>query len=155
MKFGLQSECRNPPEWHRPIGEVYADTIDALVAAESLGFEFADFLEHHFTDDDYLPSPLMMASAVAARTKTMHVCTNIVILPLYEPVRFAEDTAVLDCISNGRLELGLALGYRPQEYAGYSVDFKTRGTRADEALEILRGLWRGERATRNSKPAAC
>jgi alkanesulfonate monooxygenase SsuD/methylene tetrahydromethanopterin reductase-like flavin-dependent oxidoreductase (luciferase family) len=147
MKFGLQSECRNPPEWHRPTGEVYADTIDALVAAESLGFEFADFLEHHFTDDGYLPSPLMMASAVAGRTKTMHVCTNIAILPLYEPVRFAEDTAVLDCISNGRLELGLALGYRPQEYAGYRVDLKTRGARADEALEIIRGLWRGECVT--------
>jgi alkanesulfonate monooxygenase SsuD/methylene tetrahydromethanopterin reductase-like flavin-dependent oxidoreductase (luciferase family) len=147
MRFGLLSECRNPADWKRPSGEVYADVLDALVAAESLGFEFADFLEHHFTDDGYLPSPLMMASAVAGRTRKMHVCTNIAILPLYEPVRFAEDTAVLDCISNGRLELGLALGYRPEEYAGYRTDLKTRGSRADEALEIIRGLWRGERVT--------
>src|SRR4051794_28454502 len=127
MKFGLFTECRNPREWQRPNAEVYADIIDQMVMAESLGFEFVDFLEHHFTDDGYLPSPLIMATAVAARTKTMHVCTNIAILPLYDPVRLAEDTAVLDCISNGRVELGLALGYRPEEYAGYRVDYKTRG----------------------------
>jgi alkanesulfonate monooxygenase SsuD/methylene tetrahydromethanopterin reductase-like flavin-dependent oxidoreductase (luciferase family) len=144
MKFGLFTECRNPAEWLRPNGEVYADIIDQMVMAESLGFEFVDFLEHHFTDHGYLPSPLIMASAVAARTKTMHVCTNIAILPLYDPVRFAEDTAVLDCVSNGRLEVGLALGYRPEEYAGYRIDYHTRGSRADEALQILLALWHGE-----------
>ena len=144
MRFGLLSECRNPLQWHRPSGEVYADILDCLAAAETLGFEFADFLEHHFTDDGYLPSPLMMASAVAGRTRRMHVCTNIAILPLYDPVRLAEDVAVLDCISNGRVELGLALGYRPEEYAGYRTELKTRGGRADEALEIMQRLWRGE-----------
>src|SRR5439155_729960 len=77
MKFGLMTECRNPAKWRRPDGEVYADIIDQMVMAESLGFGYVDFLEHHFTEDGYLPSPLMMASAVAARTKTMHVCTNI------------------------------------------------------------------------------
>ena len=144
MRFGLLTECRNPVEWRRPDGEVYAEIIDEMVMAESLGFGFVDFLEHHFTDDGYLPSPLMMASAVAARTKTIHVCTNIAILPLYNPIRFAEDTAVLDCISNGRLEIGVALGYRPEEYAGYGVDYNTRGGRLEEAVQIILGLWHGE-----------
>lgn len=144
MKFGLYTECRNPAEWRRPDGEVYGEIIDQMVMAESLGFGYVDFLEHHFTDDGYLPSPLMVASAVAARTKTLHVCTNIAILPLYNPIRFAEDTAVLDCISNGRLEIGMALGYRPEEYAGLGINYDTRGGRFEEALQIMLGLWHGE-----------
>src|SRR5579875_1018491 len=108
-------------------------------------------IEHHFADDDYVPSPLIPATAVAARTKKMRVFTNIAILPLYDPVRLAEDGAVLDVISNGRLDLGVGLGYRPEEFAGYGINLKTRASRANEALEIIRRLWQGEKVTFHGK----
>jgi alkanesulfonate monooxygenase SsuD/methylene tetrahydromethanopterin reductase-like flavin-dependent oxidoreductase (luciferase family) len=104
MRFGLLTDFRNPPQSARRSAEVYAGIIDHMVWSESLGFEDAFFLEHHFADDDYIPSPLIPATAVAARTKKMRVFTNIAILPLYDPVRLAEDGAVLDVISNGRLD---------------------------------------------------
>ncbi|MBE1604446.1 LLM class flavin-dependent oxidoreductase [Actinopolymorpha pittospori] len=144
MRFGLSADFRNPPEQARPSAEVFADIIDHLVWAESLGFSHAAFGEHHFAADGFLPSPLVAATAVAARTKTMRVATNIAILPFYDPVRLAEDGAVLDVISNGRFELGVGLGWAPEEFAGYGIDPKTKRTRADEALQIIRGLWRGE-----------
>ena len=151
MRFGLLADFRNPPQRARSAAEVYADIIDHMVWAESIGFEDAFFLEHHFTDDDYVPSPLIAATAVAARTKKMRVFTNIAILPLYDPVRLAEDGAVLDVISNGRLDLGVGLGYRPEEFAGYGINLKTRASRANEALEIIRRLWQGEKVTFHGK----
>jgi alkanesulfonate monooxygenase SsuD/methylene tetrahydromethanopterin reductase-like flavin-dependent oxidoreductase (luciferase family) len=151
MRFGLSTDFRNPPQSGRSSAEVYADIIDHMVWAESLGFDEAHFLEHHFTDDGYIPSPLIAATAVAARTKKMRVGTNIAILPLYDPVGIAEDGAVLDVISNGRLDLGVGLGYRPEEYAGYGIDIKTKGARADEALQIIRRLWQGETVTFHGK----
>jgi alkanesulfonate monooxygenase SsuD/methylene tetrahydromethanopterin reductase-like flavin-dependent oxidoreductase (luciferase family) len=126
---------------------VYEDAIEHLRAAEKLGFGAAEFLEHHFVDDGYIPSPLVAASAVAARTQTMRIATNIAVLPLYDPVRFAEDTAVLDAISNGRLDVGVSIGYRSIEYAGYRVDIRTRGARMDEAVKIVRQLWHGDAVT--------
>jgi alkanesulfonate monooxygenase SsuD/methylene tetrahydromethanopterin reductase-like flavin-dependent oxidoreductase (luciferase family) len=147
MNFGLICEFRNPERWKRSTFAVYEDIIDHVCEAESLGFRAAEFLEHHFVDDGYLPSPLIAASAVAARTKIMRVATNIALLPLYDPVRFAEDTSVLDALSNGRLDVGVATGYRDVEYSGYRLDLKTRGARMDEAVQIVRRLWQGESVT--------
>ena len=144
MRFGLMADFRNPPDGSRAARDVYHEIIDHLVWSESLGFGDAHFLEHHFTDDDYLPSPMIAATAVAARTKTMRVSTSIATLPFNDPVRLAEDAAVLDVISDGRLDLGVGLGSRPEGFAGYGIDKKTRGARADEALQIIRNLWAGE-----------
>jgi alkanesulfonate monooxygenase SsuD/methylene tetrahydromethanopterin reductase-like flavin-dependent oxidoreductase (luciferase family) len=147
MRFGLSCELRNPAQWRRTTAAVYEDVIEHLVAAEAIGFDAADFVEHHFVDDGYNPSPLLAAAAVASRTKRMRVATNIALLPLYDPVRFAEDTVVLDAISGGRLDVGVGLGYRPIEFTGYRIDLKTRASRADEAIQIVRRLWRDDAVT--------
>jgi probable F420-dependent oxidoreductase len=151
MLFGLTTDFRNPPDSGRTTAEVYADIIEHMVWAESLGFGAAYIFEHHFTGDGYIPSPMVAATAIAARTKRIRIGPDIAILPLYDPIRVAEDGAVLDVISNGRLDFGVGLGYRPPEYAGYGLDLKTRGARADEALQIIRRLWMGETVTFRGK----
>jgi probable F420-dependent oxidoreductase len=145
LKFGVVADIRNPPgPWNRPSGELYPEIIEHLAEVEALGFDAAWCIEHHFTGDDYMPSPLIVAAAIAARTKRMRIATNIAILPLYHPVRFAEDAALVDAISNGRLDVGVGLGWQPDEFAGYGIDLKERGRRADEILQIVQRLWRGE-----------
>ena len=151
MRFGLTTDFRNPPGSSKSSATVYAETIELFTWAETLGFAAAYIFEHHFTDDDYMPSPMVAATAIAARTKHMRVGPDIAILPLYDPVRVAEDGAVLDLISNGRLDFGVGLGYRPQEYAGYGIDITRKGSRANEALQIIRALWQGETVTFHGK----
>src|SRR5271155_5810610 len=144
MRFGLTTDFRNPPGSGKNTAKVYGEIIDLFVGAETLGFDAAYVFEHHFTDDDYISSPLVAATAIAARTNKMRIGPDIAILPLYDPVRMAEDGAVLDVISNGRLDFGVGLGYRPEEYAGYGLDIGRKGSRANEALQIIRALWQGE-----------
>ncbi|HUN59376.1 MAG TPA: LLM class flavin-dependent oxidoreductase [Candidatus Binataceae bacterium] len=151
MRFGLTTDFRNPPGSGKTSATVYAETIELFTWAETLGFSAAYVFEHHFTGDDYMPSPMVAATAIAARTTTMRVGPDIAILPLYEPVRLAEDGAVLDLISNGRLDFGVGLGYRPQEYSGYCIDINRKGSRANEALQIIRRLWQGETVTFHGK----
>jgi len=151
MRFGLTTDFRNMPGAGKTSATVYAETLELFTYAETLGFSAAYVFEHHFTDDGYMSSPMVAATAIAARTKTMRVGPDIAILPLYDPVRVAEDGAVVDLISNGRLDFGVGLGYRPQEYAGYGLDIKRKGERANESLEIIRRLWQGETVTFHGK----
>ncbi len=151
MRFGLTTDFRNLPGSGKSSAKVYGEILDLFTLAESLGFSAAYVFEHHFTDDDYMPSPMVAATAIAARTKQMRVGPDIAILPLYDPVRMAEDGAVLDVISDGRLDFGAGLGYRPEEYAGYGLDIKRKGSRANEALEIICRLWQGETVTFHGK----
>jgi alkanesulfonate monooxygenase SsuD/methylene tetrahydromethanopterin reductase-like flavin-dependent oxidoreductase (luciferase family) len=98
-----------------------------------------------------MPSPLVTLAAIAARTKTMAIGSGVALAPLYHPVRFAEECAVVDTLANGRLEMALAIGYRRRETAAYGVDFTKRGARFDEFLEIVRRLWAGETVTFEGK----
>ena len=151
MRFGLTTDFRNPPGSAKSSARVYSEIIDAMVFAESVGFDAAYIFEHHFTDDDYVSSPLIAATAIAARTSRMRVGPDIAILPLYNPVKAAEDGAVLDNISNGRLDFGVGLGYRREEYVGHGIDIKRKSSRADEALQIIRRLWQGETVSFHGK----
>ena len=144
LTFGYLYDFRNPPQWHREWTRLYAETLDFISWSESVGFEGAWIPEHHGADDAYMPSPLVMLAAVAARTRTIKLGSAIALAPLYHPVRFAEECAVLDILSNGRLEIAVAIGYRRREAEAYGVDFSVRGRRTDEFLEIVRRLWRGE-----------
>src|SRR5690242_5556583 len=99
--------------------------------AELLGCESVWLTEHHLFDDGYLPQPLTFAAAVAARTRRLRIGTAIVIAPLHHPVELAEQAAVVDIISHGRLELGLGAGYRVPEFQLYGAEVSTRYDTAD------------------------
>ncbi len=100
--------------------------------------------EHHFHDDGYMPSPLLMAGVLAARTKRVTIGTNVAQLPLHQPVRFAEEALVVDALSGGRLFVGLGMGYYEQEFAGVGTTARHRVSRMEEGLDILRLAFAGE-----------
>jgi alkanesulfonate monooxygenase SsuD/methylene tetrahydromethanopterin reductase-like flavin-dependent oxidoreductase (luciferase family) len=143
LRFGLWYDFRNPVQWARDSSDLYQQVIDQVVRAEELGWDDAWLSEHHFIDDGYLPSCLPVAAAIAAKTHRIRIGTAVAQLPLHDPVRFAEDAAVVDVISRGRLDLGVGLGYRPEEYEGFEVDWRSRVGRFEEAVAILRTLFAG------------
>ena len=100
--------------------------------------------EHHTASDGYLPSPTLLASAMAARTSSLPITIAVVLLPLYDPVRLAEEMVVLDIISKGRVSFVAAIGYRPVEYEMYGVDYHNRGRIAEEKLGVLLQAKTGE-----------
>ena len=95
-------------------------------------------------DDGHLPSPLVLASAIAARTERLAIMLAAVVLPFWDPVRLAEDMAVLDIISKGRVSYVFGIGHRPEEYDHFGVDMRRRGRLADEQLTQLRQLLEGK-----------
>jgi probable F420-dependent oxidoreductase len=141
MKFGIWYDFRNPEPWRRPWSTLYAALLDQIAWADSLGFDSVWLSEHHFTDEGYLPSVFPMLAALAERTSHMRLGTAVLLAPLHHPLRLAEDAAVVDQISNGRLELGLAPGYRPEEFGALGVPRGERGSRTDETIEILKLAW--------------
>ena len=144
--FTLRFDMR-APYWGAPIEDLYAAAIEMSAWAESRGALVAVLSEHHGTDDRHLPSPLVLAAALAARTTTLPIMVAAAVLPFYEPVRLAEDIAVLDIISRGRVAYVLGVGHRPEEYDHFGLDLKGRGARADEQLAKLLALVRGDEAT--------
>ncbi|MDE2596386.1 MAG: LLM class flavin-dependent oxidoreductase [Sphingomonadales bacterium] len=147
LTFGYLYDFRNPAQWRRDPTVLYGEIIDFAAASESMGFAGAWVPEHHGAADGYMPAPNIALAALAARTKTLRLGSAVGLAPLYHPVRFAEECAVLDILSGGRLEMALAIGYRRREAEAFGVDFTRRGARFDEFLEIVRRLWAGERVT--------
>jgi alkanesulfonate monooxygenase SsuD/methylene tetrahydromethanopterin reductase-like flavin-dependent oxidoreductase (luciferase family) len=99
----------------------------------------------HFLDDGYLPSWVPMAGAIAARTKNVRLSSDVCLLPFNHPVRLAEDLAVLDNISNGRIEVGVGMGYAPHEFRGFGLPVSRRVSLTDEGIEVLRHCFTGEK----------
>src|SRR5260370_37281343 len=144
VKVGYQFDFRNPPGSGLSFAELYREMFRQAERAEELGFDSLWLTEHHFTDDGYLPSMIPMASALAARTQRVTIGTYVLLVPLYHPVTLAEDAAVTDVISNGRLRLAFGLGYRPQEFEGFGIPRSERLGRKNETLQILRRAWTRE-----------
>src|SRR5919108_412929 len=145
MKFGIgYYSLQSPPHNPTPHQKLYAEMLEEISAAEELGFESAWLTEHHFLDDGYCPSLLLTAAAIGARTKKVRIGTGVLLLPLHDPIKVAEDSAVADLISGGRLILGLGLGYRKEEFEGFHVSLKQRKGRMEEGLEILQKSWADE-----------
>jgi probable F420-dependent oxidoreductase len=122
-----------------PFGETFALAQEA----EQAGFNTATIGHHHFMPGN-LPDPLTFLAAVAVRTSTLRVGTGIFQLPVHNPVRVAEQVAVIDQLSAGRISLGVGLGWWPVEYQVQGSDFRTRGARLEEALTILKLVWENE-----------
>ena len=141
LDLGLMFSFRNPAAWRRPFTDVYRDELELIVHAEELGFDTIWLTEHHFADDGYSPSIVPLAAAIAARTERVRIGFNLLLLPLHNAVRVAEDIATLDVLSGGRIDVGVGQGYARHEFAGYGIDRSERLRRFVEGLDVLRGLW--------------
>ncbi|MDB5446962.1 MAG: hypothetical protein JWQ97_2279 [Phenylobacterium sp.] len=144
LKFGLGYDFRRAPGDTREMREIYAETLDLIAYADDLGFDYVMLTEHHFVADGYSPSYAPIAAAVAARTKKIRIVSYVLLLPFHNPLRLAEDVAVADLISNGRVELGVGAGYRKEEYDGFGLDRAERASRMDEGCEVLLKAWTEE-----------
>src|SRR5256712_13498928 len=137
MKFGLYSSIASPPR-----GEHLDRCIDEVIAeaqlAEACGFDSCFFGEHHQDGDGFLPSPLIVATAVAARTQRLRVGTSVILLPLHHPVHVAEDVITLDLVSKGRVILGVGSGYQPADFGAFPGPMEHRTALLEEGVEILR-----------------
>ena len=151
VRFGLYYDFRNPPQWRQPSDRLYSEILDQIAWGENNGFDDVWLSEHHFIDDGYLPSTLPAAAAVAARTKKIRIALGVLLMPFHNPVRLAEDVAVVDVISGGRFELGVGAGYKEEEFEGFAVPHHERGARTNEALGIVRRLLGGETVTLKGK----
>ena len=144
VDFGLWYDFRNPEPWQIDFEQFYAERLDQIERAETMGFDSVWLTEHHFCDDGYTPSPLVIHAAIAARTQRMRLGTNLMLLPIGDPVRMAEDAATLSLISGGRFDLGVGIGYRQMEFDQFGRKISHRPSLVEEGIEILRRAWSGE-----------
>ena len=134
-----------PPGSERTFEQEYREVLDLVRLSETLGFDSAWVSEHHGAGDGYLPALLPMLGAFAAATSRIRLGTGVILAPFHDPIRLAEDAAVVDQISGGRLILGLGLGWREEEFRMFEQPSSERVRRTSEAVDVLRLAWKGER----------
>lgn len=139
MKFGIMNLF--PLAEGQSEAEVIGETMEEAVLADRLGYDSFWFAEHHFSGYGILGNPIQFGTAVAMRTRQITIGTAVMVVPFYNPVRLAEDAALLDILSGGRFIMGCGRGYQPREFSGFAVDPKTSGERYAETIEIVRKAW--------------
>ena len=144
LLFGLRFDFRNPDLAGTTHAERYAAALDMAEWADCLGSVSIAVSEHHTSPDGYLPSPLPMLAAMAARTTNVRFMVAALIAPFYDPLRLAEDMVVLDNISKGRIDVIVAGGYVREEFAMYGVPMSERGQRVTETVATLKAAFAGE-----------
>lgn len=144
MLFMLRFDLRNPAFAGVDLSDRYDAMLDMAQWADERGALAVTLSEHHGSEDSYLPSPLTMAAAVAARTSNVAIAIAALIAPFYDPIRLAEDLAVVDRLSRGRLNVILAGGYARHEFEMFGVPSSERAARVEETVETLRAAWTGE-----------
>lgn len=137
MKVGIIQGVRNHPAKPYPLEQVYKDFISDALLAEELGFDFSWYGEHHNRPCQWTPSPMIVAAAVAAKTKRLRVGTSIICLPFHDPLRIAEDVAVLDIVSGGRFDFGIGVGSQYEEFETFGIDSKEKNGRMWEGIEFI------------------
>ena len=143
ITLGLAYDMR-APDFGAPPLELYRAALDQCEWADKLGFQSVNLMEHHASTDGYLPSPIVMAAAIAARTEWMLIRLGAILLPLYHPLRAAEDLAVLDLIAEGRLRIIVGAGYREEEFTQFGLRMRQRPSLVEEGVETLKRAWTGE-----------
>ena len=139
MKFSIQ-QLLSLRDWqsHR---EVYADTVEEARLAEDVGFDAVWLAEHHFSEYGIAPSLAVLAGALARETRRVRLGTAVVVAPFIHPIRIAEEWAMVDVLSEGRLEFGIGRGYQPREFRGLGVSMERTRERFDEIVEIVKRAW--------------
>lgn len=146
MRFGLFSVVDHyPNELERSTAVLYAELLEQARLADQLGFYSYWIAEHHFHEYGAIPRPAVFLSAVAAITRQIKLGSAVAVLPFDNPLRVAEDFAMVDILSGGRLEFGVGSGYLEHEYAGFDLDPQERRARFDESLDIIRKCWTGDK----------
>jgi alkanesulfonate monooxygenase SsuD/methylene tetrahydromethanopterin reductase-like flavin-dependent oxidoreductase (luciferase family) len=145
MKIGYMLDFRNPPFAKLDFESFYGEMFRQIDFVERAGFDSIWLTEHHFTEDGYLGALMPVLAAIASRTRRVTLGSYVLLAPFYHPLRLAEDCATIDVISNGRLRLGVGLGYRGEEFDGFAVARNERLGRTLETIEILKHAWTGER----------
>ncbi|MEO7247227.1 MAG: LLM class flavin-dependent oxidoreductase [Novosphingobium sp.] len=140
------------PNWAAPRQELYAAAVEMAAFADKIGVNRIGLMEHHGSEDGYLPQPFTLASAMAAVTKDIRFILGAVILPLHDPVLLAEQIAIVDLISNGRLSVIFGAGYVPFEFAMFRKSLKDRGKLMDLGIETILRALHGERFESDGRP---
>jgi alkanesulfonate monooxygenase SsuD/methylene tetrahydromethanopterin reductase-like flavin-dependent oxidoreductase (luciferase family) len=141
MQFGLFFLMQRDDAWSERA--VYESALEQMVAAEGLGYHSAWIAEHHFNDYGLCPAPPVLASFVAARTTTLRLGMGVSLLPLHHPVDLAEELAVLDVVSGGRLDVGVGRGGTLQDYQTFQADRTDSRARVEEGIALMRQAWTG------------
>ncbi|HLF72421.1 MAG TPA: LLM class flavin-dependent oxidoreductase, partial [Dehalococcoidia bacterium] len=139
MKLGLFYEWPNPEigDWKR----LFDQSIEQVQLAEEQGFDFVLIAEHHFSNYGMSPAPLLQALALAKSTQRIRIATAVLVLPVWQPLRLAEEIAVLDNLSDGRFICGIGRGYQPHEFARFGVTNDDSRGRFSECLDVLLKAW--------------
>jgi alkanesulfonate monooxygenase SsuD/methylene tetrahydromethanopterin reductase-like flavin-dependent oxidoreductase (luciferase family) len=140
----IRFDLRVPPFASTTHADQYRACLEMCRWADELGIDMCVLSEHHGVDDGYLPAPLTLAAAIAGATKRLPINIAALLLPLHDPVRIAEQLAVLDLASGGRVSIVAGLGYRAEEFEMAGIDRKQRGRLLEEAVDVLRQAWTGE-----------
>jgi alkanesulfonate monooxygenase SsuD/methylene tetrahydromethanopterin reductase-like flavin-dependent oxidoreductase (luciferase family) len=143
VRFNLADPAATP----KTLAARYRAALEMAAYADGHGVDTVQTEEHHGAADNWLPSPLTFAGAVLGATRRIAVTVSAIIGPLHDPLRLAEDLAVLDLVGEGRLVTVAGIGYRPEEYEQLGVEWGRRGALQDELLETLLAAWTGERFT--------
>lgn len=151
IRFGVYYDFRNPPGSGISTPDLYRCTLDQIRAVDQLGYDSVWMSEHHFTEDGYMPSPLVMSGAIAAATENLRIAQDVLLMPFQHPLRLAEDLAVLDNVSGGRMMVGVGMGYVHHEFQALGVKRKNRVSLTEEGLEILRLAWTEDRFSYRGK----
>lgn len=146
MEFGLFTVFDNyKKEIGRSHKQLLDDVVEQSVLADQLGYDSVWFAEHHFSEYGILTTPSMLLTVVAERTKNIRLGVSIVTLPFKNPIQVAEDYALLDVLSDGRVNLGMGSGYLPHEFSGFNVSREDKAFKFNDALAVIEKAWTGER----------
>lgn len=151
LRLGVCYDFRNPPDSGVSDRVLYEEILEQVQWLDQLGADLVWFTEHHFVEDGYLPSWVPVAGAMAAVTQRVRFGTDICLLPFNHPIRLAEDLAVLDNLSGGRVELGVGMGYAPHEFRGFGFPVSRRVSLMNEGIEVLQHCFSGEQFSYHGK----